>query len=99
MALDLKTALSILSKSSPYAVSTERESDGKLVSYKKHIYIETDIEVDFKRELTSAKSHEIIFLCGSSGDGKSEILTRYSKDFKSTHDFHLDATHSLRTRC
>lgn len=95
MALDLKTALSILSKSSPYAVSTERESDGKLASYKNHIYIETDIEADFKRELTSAQSHEIVFLCGSSGDGKSEILTRYSKDFKSTHDFHLDATHSF----
>ena len=95
MALDLKTALSILSKSSPYAVSTERESDGKLASYKNHIYIETDIEADFKRELTSAQSHEIVFLCGSSGDGKSEILTRYSQKFKSTHDFHLDATHSF----
>lgn len=35
------------------------------------------------------------FLCGSSGDGKSKILTRFSKYYKSIKDFHLDATHSF----
>ncbi|WP_229711042.1 DNA phosphorothioation-dependent restriction protein DptF [Agarivorans gilvus] len=85
-----------MSKSSPYAVSTERETESDILTgYKNYIYIETDIEADFKRALTSARPNEIIFLCGSSGDGKSEILTRYSQQFKSTHDFHLDATHSF----
>ncbi|MEZ8740084.1 DNA phosphorothioation-dependent restriction protein DptF [Photobacterium swingsii] len=94
--MNLAQALSILSKSSPYAVSTEREQSQDLLStYKEHIYIETDIEADFKKALISAKPNEIIFLCGSSGDGKSEILTRYSHAFKSTRDFHLDATHSF----
>ncbi|CCN68907.1 DNA phosphorothioation-dependent restriction protein DptF [Vibrio nigripulchritudo] len=89
-------ALSILSKSSPYAVSTERDSDPDVLSkYKDHIYIKTDIEADFQQALLSAKKDEIIFLCGSSGDGKSEILTQYSQKHKATHEFHLDATHSF----
>lgn len=89
-------ALSILSKSSPYAVSTERDSDPDVLSkYKDHIYIKTDIEADFKQALLSAKKDKIIFLCGSSGDGKSEILTQYSQKHKATHEFHLDATHSF----
>jgi DNA phosphorothioation-dependent restriction protein DptF len=94
--LNLAQALSILSKSSPYAVSTEREQNQDLLAeYKSHIYIKTDIEADFKQALLSAKKDEIIFLCGSSGDGKSEILTQYSQKHKATHDFHLDATHSF----
>ncbi|WP_318508072.1 DNA phosphorothioation-dependent restriction protein DptF [Photobacterium leiognathi] len=94
--MTLIEALSILSKSSPFAVSTEREqSQDILAGYKSHIYIKTDIESDFKKALQSAKKDEIIFLCGSSGDGKSEILTQYSQKHKVTHDFHLDATHSF----
>ncbi|WMN88249.1 DNA phosphorothioation-dependent restriction protein DptF [Vibrio parahaemolyticus] len=94
--MNLAQALSILSKSSPYAVSTERESNQDLLTeYKCYIYIKTDIEEDFKKVLLSAKRNEIIFLCGSSGDGKSEILTQYSQKHKVTHDFHLDATHSF----
>ena len=94
--MNLAQALSILSKSSPYAVSTEREQNQDLLAeYKSYIYIKTDIEADFKQALLSAKKDEIIFLCGSSGDGKSEILTQYSQKHKATHDFHLDATHSF----
>lgn len=95
--MELKHALSILSKSSPYAVSTERKSaHDTLARYKDYIYVETDIEADFKKALTTLKSGDIIFLCGSSGDGKSEILTRYNQQWKSNYDFHLDATHSFK---
>ncbi|MCL1076568.1 DNA phosphorothioation-dependent restriction protein DptF [Parashewanella spongiae] len=94
--MNLEQALGILSKSSPYAVSTELDnSQDKLAVYKKYIYIETEIEADFAQSLTSMNSGDILFLCGSSGDGKSEILTRYSQQFKSRIDFHLDATHSF----
>ncbi|GHX78157.1 DNA phosphorothioation-dependent restriction protein DptF [Vibrio cholerae] len=94
--MNLAQALSVLSKSSPYAVSTERNQDQDvLATYKKYIYIKTAIEADFKNALLSAKKDNIIFLCGSSGDGKSEILTQYSQKHKATHDFHLDATHSF----
>ncbi|MDV7106368.1 DNA phosphorothioation-dependent restriction protein DptF [Vibrio sp. TH_r3] len=94
--MKLEHALSILSKSSPYAVSTERDQyHDHLFNYKKYVYIRTDIETDFKKRLISSKPGEIIFLCGSSGDGKSEILTQYSQKYKVTHEFHLDATHSF----
>lgn len=94
--MDLRTAFSIFSKSSPYAVSTERSADHDiLAAYKSYIYIKTDIEKDFKQALLASKSNQIIFLCGSSGDGKSEILTQYSQKYKATHSFHLDATHSF----
>lgn len=95
----LREALSVLSKSSPYAVSTERDESisTNLDAVKNYLYLETDIESDFKKLLTSLSPSDkkIIFLCGSSGDGKSEILTRYSKKFSNNADFHLDATHSF----
>ena len=90
-----KSVLSILSKSSPFAVSTEREGQQILTSYKDYLYIKTDLESDFVKTLTSVQSNSLVFLCGSSGDGKSEILTRYSKKFQSRCEFHLDATHSF----
>lgn len=93
--MKLIEALSILSKSSPYAVSTERDSKDTLSEYKDYIHIETDIQRKFHQTLTSNRGKKLIFLCGSSGDGKSEILTKYSQEYKSLYDFHLDATHSF----
>lgn len=93
----LKKALSILSKSSPFAVSTVGENiDPELEKIKEYLYVETDIEIEFKKRLDNISSHEIIFLCGSSGDGKSEILTRYRKEYEGKVAFHLDATHSFK---
>lgn len=95
----LRDVLSVLSKSSPYAVKTERElaKSDALDEVKNYLYVETDIEKDFHDQLKSLSFGEkkIIFLCGSSGDGKSEILTRYSKQYKHKAHFHLDATHSF----
>lgn len=93
--MKLIDALSILSKSSPFAVSTDRVSESVLSTFKKYIYIQTDIEADFKNKLQQCHPGQIIFLCGSSGDGKSEILTQYKHQWKSKIDFHLDATHSF----
>lgn len=97
--IDFRTALSVMSKSSPYAVSTERSTalSTDLDDVKEYLYVETDIETDFVKQLTglSSTDKKIIFLCGSSGDGKSEILTKYSKDYATRADFHLDATHSF----
>ncbi len=98
--IDFRAALSVMSKSSPYAVSTERHSviSTDLDTIKKYIYVETTIEKDFEKKLTALSSTDkkIIFLCGSSGDGKSEILTKFNKDYSNRADFHLDATHSFR---
>ena len=92
-----KKALSMLSKSSPYAVSTAGENiDPQFQMIKDYLYVETYIERTFKRKLDNFSSNEIIFLCGSSGDGKSEILTRCKKEYEEWVDFHLDATHSFK---
>ncbi len=94
--MDLREALSVLSKSSPYAVATESELAGtEFDELKKCLYVETDIEKEFRAKLEDIKSNEIIFLCGSSGDGKSEILTKYKKQYDQYVNFHLDATHSF----
>lgn len=94
--ITFRQALSVLAKSSPHSVSTlgERKKDiyDKL---KRYLYIEQDIEKAFADLLKSAKSGDIIFLCGSSGDGKTEILRRYKDQFRHQMRFHSDGTHSF----
>lgn len=87
-----REALGVLSKSSPQAVEVERIEKNR---FKEYLFIKTPIEEDFARCLKTLKGGEVIFLCGSSGDGKSAILTRYSQLYKDKVYFHLDATHSL----
>ena len=103
----LKDALGILSKSSPYAVTTSgKPADPLVEKIKNYLFVKTDIECAFEGKLKSIKeeklkrntSSDIIFLCGSSGDGKSEILTRYSSDYANDIEFHLDATHSFEPK-
>ncbi|MEH6625625.1 MAG: DNA phosphorothioation-dependent restriction protein DptF [Motiliproteus sp.] len=94
--MDLRKALAVLSKSSPYAVTTAGEIvDPELRAIKNYLYVKTEIETAFKDKLDRIQENDVIFLCGSSGDGKSEILTRYSEKYDEAVDFHLDATHSF----
>ncbi len=94
--MNFKEALSVLSKSSPFAVSTHRNKDSFYTELKSYLYIERQIEKDFVNLLqTNQNKKRIIFLCGSSGDGKSEILLRYQDRFEDSFDCHIDATHSF----
>lgn len=98
--MDLKQALGVLSKSSKYSVSTLRTENAvdELQSLKDYLYIIPDIQTDFEMAIDTALSQSntncTICLCGSSGDGKSEILTKLFSKFCKVVDFHLDATHS-----
>lgn len=98
----LKEALSVLSKSSPYAVSTDRVEKGKneLDSIKAYLYIDMPIAKHVAKRVSSFSKGkpEVLFLCGSSGDGKSELLTECKKTFGTRVKFHLDATHSFTPR-
>ena len=99
--MDLRQALSVLDKSSSYAVSTERSerAESELDKVKEYLYIQTQIESDFASALNlmDGSKRTLLFLCGSSGDGKSEIMTRCSQKERYQHiDFHLDATHSYK---
>jgi len=92
----LKNRLSVLSKSSPYSVSTLRteEPSDDLIS-KEYLYVRSDIDTEFDGALKNSSMGDLLFLCGSSGDGKSEILTRLCRNTDNTSiRFHLDATHS-----
>jgi DNA phosphorothioation-dependent restriction protein DptF len=95
----LKEALSVLSKSSPYAVSTERSTNNQSIldNIKSYLYIQMPIEIAVNKAISSfgANDKKILFLCGSSGDGKSELLTKAKANFSTRIKFHLDATHSF----
>jgi len=91
-------ALNVLSKSSSFAVSTESDRDIGLSRIKSDLYVAMRIEEDFLSLLDKIdeNSQKVIFLCGSSGDGKSELMLRAKRLFTQPYiKFHLDATHSF----
>ncbi|ORM68450.1 DNA phosphorothioation-dependent restriction protein DptF [Pantoea rwandensis] len=97
-AITLRKALGVLAKSSSFSVTTVRQRQKDVFDQlKDQLFVQQDIEEDLLRHLDVAKPNEIIFLCGSSGDGKSEILTRCKSNLKYNQrfSFHLDATHSF----
>jgi len=100
-AITLRKALGVLAKSSSFSVTTvtHRQKD-ELDQLKEQLFVKQEIETELLRYLDVAKPGEIIFLCGSSGDGKSEILTRCQSDprYQRRFSFHLDATHSFAPR-
>ncbi|WP_072570385.1 DNA phosphorothioation-dependent restriction protein DptF [Enterobacter sp. SA187] len=100
-AITLRKALGVLAKSSSFSVTTvtQRERD-EYDQLKDQLFVKQEIESELQRHLDVAKPGEIIFLCGSSGDGKSEILTRCKADprYQRKFRFHLDATHSFSPR-
>ncbi|MFN1146359.1 DNA phosphorothioation-dependent restriction protein DptF [Serratia liquefaciens] len=99
--ITLRNALGVLAKSSSFSVTTvtQRQKD-EFDQLKEQLFVEQDIETELLRYLDVAKPGEIIFLCGSSGDGKSEILTRCKLVPRNQErfTFHLDATHSFAPR-
>lgn len=91
----LKSLVEMLSKSSAEAVATLGKSNPQAKKLKTYLYVKTNIEKDLQKRLEGSTSKRILFLCGSSGDGKSEIFKRIHRKFKESYDFHLDATHSF----
>lgn len=92
----MRDALSVLSKASPFSVKTlSGKIRDPLDDAKEWLYIEQDIEQDFRGILPSLARNAVVFLCGSSGDGKSEILARCQEQFSNNIRFHLDGTHSF----
>lgn len=96
----LREVLGVLSKSSPYAVSTENKYQNPsqlLDQVKRDLYVVMPIEqaVDSIIEKLNYEKGQIFFLCGSSGDGKSELLVQAKNKAKAHVKFHFDATHSF----
>lgn len=95
-----KDALNVLSKSSSYAVSTENkytDPQNQLDLIKKDLYVTMPIEhkVNEVIQRLNSASRQVFFLCGSSGDGKSELLVQAKSQALRNVRFHFDATHSF----
>ncbi len=93
--MTLKKTIEMLSKGSAQAVTTLNSSSFNADELKTYLYVKTPVEKALLSELEGSALKRIVFLCGSSGDGKSEIFRRIHKKFASDFDFHLDATHSF----
>lgn len=93
--MSLKQMVEMLSKGSAQAVTTLRTANANAAKLKDYLYVKTPVEKALIRILDETIGKRIVFLCGSSGDGKSEIFRRHHKKFSSKFDFHLDATHSF----
>ncbi|WP_170801276.1 DNA phosphorothioation-dependent restriction protein DptF [Stutzerimonas stutzeri] len=91
----LREALSVLAKSSRYAVEVECGTNSALQAYKEYLYVQSPVEEAFVQRLANVEPGEMVFLCGSSGDGKSAIMARQHGAYASRIRFHLDATHSF----
>src|SRR5690554_3590734 len=98
--MEFARLIGILARSSAQAVSTLHSQQASIgspieVDAKDYLYISTSVEQKLLEQVeVSREKKVIIFLCGSSGDGKSEILTRYYRKYEDDFLFHLDATHS-----
>lgn len=94
--ISLRKALGVLAKSSSFSVKTTTQRQRDLFDdLKDYLYVTPEIEHDFEKCLRALLLGEYVFLCGSSGDGKSEILSRSYDQYKDRYSFHLDATHSF----
>ncbi len=93
--MSLKNTIEMLSRGSAQAVSTLSPSDHAADELKNYLYVSTPVEDALVAEMQGSTKKRIIFLCGSSGDGKSEIFRRLFERFSKHFDFHLDATHSF----
>ena len=93
--MSLKNTIEMLSRGSAQAVSTLSASNPAADELKNYLYVPTPVEEALYTEMQGTTRKRIIFLCGSSGDGKSEIFRRLFDRFSKSFDFHLDATHSF----
>tara|TARA_R100000322_G_scaffold170480_2_gene146503 strand:+ start:1199 stop:2848 length:1650 start_codon:yes stop_codon:yes gene_type:complete len=95
--VQFKRLLETLARSSAHAVTTLGRGQKEQDELKDYLYVETAIEKDFRKMLESSPAGDtVVFLCGSSGDGKSEILRRYYESYSERFRFHLDATHAFK---
>lgn len=93
--MSLKQTIEMLSKGSAQAVTTLNAQSQDAEKLKQYLYVQTPVEKALLSVLDGTDGKRIIFLCGSSGDGKSEIFRRIHNTYESTFAFHLDATHSF----
>ncbi|MFN3194258.1 MAG: DNA phosphorothioation-dependent restriction protein DptF [Aureliella sp.] len=93
--MSFEQTIEMLSKGSAQAVTTLGSASKEAAKLKKYLYVRTPVEKALTECLDESTEKRIVFLCGSSGDGKSEVFRRIHKKYATNFDFHLDATHSF----
>jgi len=94
--MDFEELIETLSKGSATAVTTLESNVADLNALKAYLYVQTPVEAALRTEIDkNLKKPPVIFVCGSSGDGKSELFRRIYANYGTKVCFHLDATHSF----
>ena len=94
--MNFEELIETLSKGSATAVTTLESHAADLEALKAYLYVQTSVEQALRAEIDkNLKKPRVIFVCGSSGDGKSELFRRIHADYSIKVRFHLDATHSF----
>ena len=94
--MDFEELIETLSKGSATAVTTLESNVADLNALKAYLYVQTPVEAALRTEIDkNLKKPPVIFVCGSSGDGKSELFRRIYANYGTKVRFHLDATHSF----
>ena len=94
--MDFEELIETLSKGSATAVTTLESNVADLNALKEYLYVQTPVEAALRAEIDSnLNKPRVIFVCGSSGDGKSELFRRIYASYGTKVRFHLDATHSF----
>jgi len=94
--MNFEELIETLSKGSATAVTTLESLVAELEALKAYLYVQTPVEQALRTEIDkNLKQPRVIFVCGSSGDGKSELFRRIHADYSTKVRFHLDVTHSF----
>ena len=94
--MNFEELIETLSKGSATAVTTLESNTAELEGLKAYLYVQTPVEKALRAEIDrNLTTPRVIFVCGSSGDGKSELFRRIHADYLTKVRFHLDATHSF----
>lgn len=94
--MNFEELIETLSKRSATAVTTLESHTAELEALKAYLYVQTPVEQALRAEIDkNLKQPRVVFVCGSSGDGKSELFRSIHAAYSTKVRFHLDATHSF----
>ena len=80
--MNFEELIQTLSKGSATAVTTLESHVAELEALKEYLYVQTPVEQALRAEIDkNLKKPRVIFVCGSSGDGKSELFRRIYADY------------------
>ena len=91
--MNFEELIETLSKGSATAVTTLESNVAELNAMKEYLHVQTPVEQALIAEVDrNLKTPCVIFVCGYSGDGKSERFRRIHSDYSNHDRFRRDTT-------